>query len=221
MRESFVMYPDLVLVDATYKLNNLQMPVFVQLIVDGYGESEIISVFAVSTKDFYTMKHLLNIFKDTNPAWREVKTVLSDKDFTERSDYSEAFPSAGLHICLFHALRSMKREISTEKMRIGVEQKNTCLKILQKITYSKNEDEYQNNFHLLKDTGIQSVLDYYTHSWNDIRNEWVVGLKDSCNFGNNTNNRLESINQKLKQVIGSTSMSFSVCDREGILEWLM
>lgn len=62
MRE---MCPEPVLVDVTYKLNNLglQMPVFVQLIVDGNGESEIISVFIASTEDFDTMKHLLNIFQ--------------------------------------------------------------------------------------------------------------------------------------------------------------
>ncbi|CAB3998648.1 Hypothetical predicted protein [Paramuricea clavata] len=32
------------MVDATYKLNNLRMPVFLQLIVDGNGESEIVFV---------------------------------------------------------------------------------------------------------------------------------------------------------------------------------
>lgn len=40
-----------------------------------------------------------------------------------------------------------------------------------------------------------------TIHWHDIRCQWVTGLKESCNFGNDTNNRLESINQKFKQVI--------------------
>ena len=35
-----------------------------------------------------------------------------------------------------------------------------------------------------------------------IKEEWVVGLKQSCHYNNHTNNRLESIKQKLKQVIG-------------------
>ena len=37
-------------------------------------------------------------------------------------------------------------------------------------------------------------------NWYDIWNEWVVGLKNSCNFGNNTNNRTENANRLLKQV---------------------
>ena len=41
--------------------------------------------------------------------------------------------------------------------------------------------------------------------WDPIKEEWVVGLKQSCHYNNHTNNRLESINQKLKQVIGQFS----------------
>lgn len=40
------------------------------------------------------------------------------------------------------------------------------------------------------------------------KNEWVLGMKSSCgNFLNFTNNRLESINGELKQVINRHSSS--------------
>ena len=42
------------------------------------------------------------------------------------------------------------------------------------------------------------------NNWHHIR-EWVVGLKRSYNFGKNTNNRTESINGILKQVIDKFS----------------
>ena len=70
------------------------MPVFIQLIIDGNGESKIVSVFVVSTEHCDTLESLLNIFKENNPAWTEIKIVLSDKDFTERSVYGRAFPLA-------------------------------------------------------------------------------------------------------------------------------
>ena len=50
MKMSFESYPELLMVDATYKLNNLHMPVFIQLVIDGNGESDVVSVFLVSTE---------------------------------------------------------------------------------------------------------------------------------------------------------------------------
>ena len=47
------------------------------------------------------------------------------------------------------------------------------------------------------------VVDYFNTNWHVIRKEWVLGLKfGPSSFLNSTNNRLESIDGKLKQVIG-------------------
>ena len=191
--------------DATYKLNDLRMPVFLQLVIDGNGESEIVAVFVVASEDGETISSLVTVFKQHNPAWEKTRTILTDKDFMERSVYSEQFSNANLQLCLFHVLKSMRREIHCEKMNIHLEQKNVCLEILQKMAYSNNEDEYTQNYELLQDTGIQPVIDYVDHSWHPIREEWVVGLKHSVHYNNNTTNRLESISQKLKQVISKFS----------------
>ena len=46
------------------------------------------------------------------------------------------------------------------------------------------------------------VVDYFNENWHHIREQWVDGLKNSqCNYLNRTNNRVESINAKLKMVI--------------------
>ena len=205
MKTKFSSFPELLLIDATYKLNNLQMAVFLQLVVDGNGESEIISVFLVTSEDGETISGLLDVFKHHNPAWNEIQTVLSDKDFTERAVYKRHYPQACLQLCLFHVLRSMKREINVEKMKITLEQKNMALEIIQKLAYSSNIDEYNEYLEELEEANIQPVYKYFMDCWDVIKEEWVVGLKQSCHYSNHTNNRLESINQKFKQVIGRFS----------------
>ena len=51
-----------------------------------------------------------------------------------------------------------------------------------------------------------STITYFDDNWHAIRQEWVEGLKNECcNFMNRTNNRVESINQKLKSVISRYS----------------
>ena len=45
MKTNFAAYPEVLMVDATYKLNELRMPLYLMLIVDSNGQSEIVGVF--------------------------------------------------------------------------------------------------------------------------------------------------------------------------------
>ena len=42
-KNTYAWYPELVLIDGTYKLNNLRMPLYAMMVVDGNGESEVIA----------------------------------------------------------------------------------------------------------------------------------------------------------------------------------
>ena len=48
MKVTFAVYPDLIIVDATYKLNELPIPLYLILIVDGNGQSEIVGLYLTS-----------------------------------------------------------------------------------------------------------------------------------------------------------------------------
>ena len=64
LKNKFISFPELLLVDATYKLNNLRMPVFVQLIVGGNGESEIVSIYVAVNEEAETISALVRIFQN-------------------------------------------------------------------------------------------------------------------------------------------------------------
>lgn len=73
------------------------------------------------------------------------------------------------------------------------------------MAYTTTEAQY-NDLHaeFLKCTPGE-VVSYFDENWHEIRNEWVLGMKSNCgNFLNFTNNWLESINGKLKQVHGES-----------------
>lgn len=87
-------------------------------------------------------------------------------------------------------------------MGISAAQRITALEIIQKIAYSGSLAIYTENYNLLLSTSSKSVIEYFNANWHTIKDDWVMGLKFSCgNFMNNTNNRLESLNGKLKVVI--------------------
>ena len=62
----YARYPELILIDATYKLNNLRMPMYILMVVDGNGESEIIALWLVVYEDKDTISHLMDIFVKHN-----------------------------------------------------------------------------------------------------------------------------------------------------------
>ena len=47
MKEAYSQYPDLLFLDATYKLNDRRMPLFIFLGEDGNGESKVVAVCVV------------------------------------------------------------------------------------------------------------------------------------------------------------------------------
>ena len=116
MKTTYAAYPEVLLVDATYKLNELRMPVYLMLVIDSNGQSEIIAVFLTSLETEEAIGDMIRAFKEHNPNWSSTKVVMTDKDFVERAVFCKEFPAASLLICLFHTLRSMKREVTTEKL---------------------------------------------------------------------------------------------------------
>jgi len=88
------------------KLNELRMPLYLMLVIDSNGQSEIVSLFLTSPETKEAITNMINAFKSANPSWCEVGVVITDKDFTERSVFEEQFPGVQLQICLFRALRS-------------------------------------------------------------------------------------------------------------------
>lgn len=206
MKDAFKAYPELLCVDATYKLLELGLPVYLMLCEDSNGQSEIVAVCLLVTEDSDSMTWMMEAFKKHNADWEHVRVVMADKDIGERDVIKQQLPHAAVLICLFHTLRSLRREITCEKMGISSGQRSLCLEMMQKMAYATSENHYSDLHAEFVKSAPKEVVSYFDENWHGIRNEWVLGMKSSCgNFLNFTNNRLESINGKLKQVVNRHS----------------
>ncbi|XP_038062975.1 uncharacterized protein LOC119733644 [Patiria miniata] len=202
MKKTFAAYPELLLIDATYKLNNLRMPLYVLMSVDGNGDSEVVCLWMLAQEDQESIAFMMDKFKHHNTKAGAVKVVMADKDLTERKVLMDKLPDATIMICLFHTLRSFRREVSTEKLGISVGERQMSLEVLNKMAYAKSESEYDALYQQLCRDCPRSVVTYFNDNWHNIRSEWVEGFKNMhSNFLNMTNNRLEATNQKLKSVV--------------------
>lgn len=201
MRTLFDKYPDVLLYDATYKMNNRNMPLFIQSVVDGNGETEIVSIAICRSESKVIVEFILSCFKELNTNWKNVKCVIGDKDFADREVYKEKFNNVALQICLFHVLRTFNREITTAKRKITTEQRTKVLKILMRLCYARTEEYYDRQYQILSSLKLEHVMEYFDSNWNNIKEEWTLfGRNKFSNYLNHTNNRTESMNQKLKLV---------------------
>ena len=69
------------MVDATYKLNELGMPLYLILIVDGNGQSEIVGLYLTSLETREAISEMVRWFKIPNPPWKSTRVILTEKDF--------------------------------------------------------------------------------------------------------------------------------------------
>lgn len=77
MAELFKNYPEVVIFDATYRLNDRRMPLFVMMVIDGMGESELASLFIIESENKLSVGLMLEFFKESNANWEKIKVVIS------------------------------------------------------------------------------------------------------------------------------------------------
>lgn len=94
------------------------------------------------TEDANSMTWMMETFKKHNVNWNKIRVIMADKDIGERDVLKQCMPNSSVLICLFHALRSFRQEITCEKMGISSGQRTLCLKLVQKMSYASNESEY-------------------------------------------------------------------------------
>ncbi|XP_022161593.1 uncharacterized protein LOC111027507 [Myzus persicae] len=173
MQRIFSLCPEVLFVDAIYKVNDLRMPLRF-LVVDSNGLSEIVGFCLLTSEDKENVTDMALTFKKHNPQWEHIKCIMADKDFTERNVFKQQFPDSQILICIFHCLRSMSHEITCEKMKINYEERLMCLEIIQDIVYAKNATHYDEIHKKLESTNINTVIDYFNKNWHGIITEWVI-----------------------------------------------
>lgn len=68
-RMIFEKIPELRIYYATYRFNDRRMPLFVMLVVDGAGESEVSSLWLIKSESKICVETMLEFLKECNPKW--------------------------------------------------------------------------------------------------------------------------------------------------------
>eukprot|EP00058_Branchiostoma_floridae_P007739 XP_002593227.1 hypothetical protein BRAFLDRAFT_72696 [Branchiostoma floridae] len=208
MKNLFHAFPEVLLIDATMKHNETNIPLYLLMIVDSNGEFHITGLFMALLEDSATMLHLISSFKESNPNHTRTECIVADVDTPHRNLLGVHFPNVIMSMSDLHTLRAFRRDVSTEKLRISPDQKVACLQTMEKMVSAQSKEEYDEHYNILQFLDVPQVLVYFNDNWHGKREEWVAGLRSEHKFFVSTATKhLETTIQKVRNVI---KKSFSV-----------
>ncbi|XP_063215902.1 uncharacterized protein LOC134527287 [Bacillus rossius redtenbacheri] len=196
-------YSDVLMIDGTYKVNAEGYPLYCVLCEDGKGHGKPISyVFVRNETEVVLSKAFVKVL-DLNPNMLNCKVMIMDKDRVEMNIVSKMLPQCKIILCSFHVLKAFKEKVAS--LDCTREKKAQVAACLKQLLYSSTEDSYNTNFQVLLNVAPSEFMQYYIINWDKCKELWVFAFRrKELTLGNNTNNRLESHNQKLKQYLKSS-----------------
>ena len=96
MEAAFAAYPEVFMIDANYKLNELQLPAYLVFVMDSNRQSEIVGIFLTVSEKVEAITKMIQVFKAQNSNWTSTNVVITDEDFSERAVFRKEFPCASL-----------------------------------------------------------------------------------------------------------------------------
>ena len=83
MRDTFSAFPEIIFLDATYKLLDLQFPVYVFACEDSNGAINIVGLAMLVTEDTPSVRWMIETFEKHNPEVVTTRLVMADKEINE------------------------------------------------------------------------------------------------------------------------------------------
>ena len=133
-------FPRLLLVDSTYKINNLNWPLLSFVGVDRDGEGRLLAVALIANENHQIIDCVFGQFNELNSGGEDIEMVMTDKDSGQINLISHHFPKAKIQICLFHVIQAFNRKI--QSLRLRKSNAGIVKKIFLNMLYSSSELAY-------------------------------------------------------------------------------
>ena len=170
---SLCRYPNLVLMDATYKTCKLALPLFFLVVRTNVGYS-VVAEFIIQHEDTTSITEALKILcKRWDECDIEVGNFMIDCQQSEENAICAVFPDSVVYLCAFHRLQAWLRWLVNTKN--GVSNYQTyCMALLRAVGDAKTEDGYTKALMVLQKSHVWSR---FPNFWNYYTNQWAPKKK--------------------------------------------
>ena len=151
----------------------MKIPVYLFFIEDANGEGEIVGLGALVREDAESLEWLVQSFMQRNPNINKTRLVMGE-DSKERDVLKNLLPWTRVLICIFHALKTFRREVTVDRMQITNQTRESCLGVMEKMCYSKSTTEYDGRYNHFCDVAPGAVRTYFDTEWYPIREGKII-----------------------------------------------
>ncbi len=199
-------YPELLLLDCTYKTNKYSMPLLDMIGVDAAQRSFCIAFAFLSgeIEEDYTwaLERLKSLYEQCHTSLPSV--ILTDRCLAVMNAASALFPSAATLLCLWHANKAVLTRCQPSFQE--AEQWKEFYSFWHSIINSPTEEDYVKRL-------AEMQQKYLLHHYNEIgyiKTTWLLPFKEklvyawvnqSMHFGNTATSRVEGIHALLKSYL--------------------
>jgi hypothetical protein len=161
-------FPEVLLMDATYCVNNRRMPLIIFMVMDGHGNGCVVAFCFVSDERQETVEAAVKIFVENNSgALSKTVTAVVDKDYSEISAIEKLLPNVHVHLCRFHVQKTFK------SMTVNEPRKSEIRRILNDMVYCSSLNAYDKLLEELFSLASASFRDYFEKNWNNCPQSWT------------------------------------------------
>jgi len=191
-------FPEVLILDFTYKTNKYLLPLLTVMAVDGEGHGlPVLHAFVKKEDTEFIAKCLtaLSSKYDTGLTC----CFMVDKDFAEMSALELMFPDVPINICHFHINQAVSRFLRKE---LASDAYPKVLETFMAQVYTESTEEYNSLKDDITNSVPQKVADYFQRNWWDKSKFWATSENRSVlKLKATTTNHLESFHAKIKKYL--------------------
>ncbi|ETI34096.1 hypothetical protein L914_21482 [Phytophthora nicotianae] len=121
--------------DFTHGTNSLGYHLGSLLVTTATGRGFLVLDFICRDQQAVAISAILTYFKEKNPGWRNIVSVVIGKDFVEWWALMESFPDVKVVLCQFHAIAYWKMVMKRSTFRLTISQQEGLIELMTRLLY--------------------------------------------------------------------------------------
>lgn len=200
MLHSLTQFPEVLIMDTTYKVNKHNYPLLNILAVDNNGHGRPVFHAFLSSEDSVILSSCLSFFSSSFSS-NLTKTIFVDKDMAEICAIRSSLPSIVIRLCAFHTATAVKKALQQRKL--PSHQVSCLLDLFADQKSCTDLSKYNALKDKISELSSPEVLSYFNSNWWNCPKLWAASFLDSPTFHITTTNHAETFHQKIKRVLSS------------------
>ncbi|CAI2725967.1 unnamed protein product [Schistosoma spindalis] len=210
-------YPEVVCIDSTYNTNNKKYSLFQLVVTDNFGRGRTV-MFAWTLKEMRAdVTWILDKFKEIMGTTRRTETFVMDCARSESAAVRITHGHANIILCAFHVIRAFRKKTRDKIVRT----------YLSRLVNAKTVGRYFFEMYLLTrfnqyfriiNQRDRQLAQYLHRFWMSRKSMWALAFYGNVlTLGNNTNNRVESLNRQIKRYVKRTDSLYKCIYK--VIKW--